>query len=1315
MSSNHVIGGRYLIEREIGAGGLGTVFLGLDQQNQQAVAIKELRGDQLIRDPSVVDRFEREAAALARLNHPNIVKILDTIREERRYFLVMEYVGGGSLADILQREGRLTVAQALHIALDLSDALTRAHRQSIIHRDIKPGNVLIAEDGTPRLADFNVAYISDLSAITMVGARIGTYVYMSPEALRGDPPNQRTDIWAFGVTLFEMLTGQRPFKGETPSQIEQAILNQPHPNIRRDRADIPPALRSLIDEMLEKNPQRRIRSMRQVSARIEEIQDVLQAHGPEDDPQNQPTLFAPGSNLPDPNRTISPKEPTASTDPVVLKEPTTIGRPALALDLIVTENAPGRFAVSAATDSQTDLIGPFPIEPMFDHTKLPTAAEKSMTGWVNLFSEAHQINASQGVKQAEEIGHLLFELLFQHQAIRKRFRQSYAHVQQRKAENAGPLRLRLNLPPSLTVLPWELIFDREHHTSLAHDPLVTLARTVGSASQNMLSPVEEELRIVVVLARPDKAAPIDGYDQVKPLESAVAKLQQRGVPVKLEKIDGHGTWQQLHDRLNKTDPVHILHIISHGMFDEGDLGEGQLAFESQQGTRHNVSASLLRDLLNTHKHLVRLVFLVACQSGMAERGNPFSSIAETLARGGIPAVLAMQFNVLQDVARHMTESFYEQIAMRQPIDSALTTARLNLRSSEPDHLAWAVPVLFLHNGGEVILGERTIRQPEPHGGLTVMVDANAPPAAPANTRDNLTMVFPERDRPLIPKNNPDLREAELASFSRDWRRAVWIYKALEARFRLPPDHHRKLTEAERELEQLDLLEEIDKYESQENWPEVIAHLERYCQRYTEDTVTPRRLERARAEQEIIELGLELAQLAESLEWAKVISHLDTLEQKRQGYTESRRDLKQLRREALSELAYERASEAMNAHEWDKALIEIDRLPGDYLTDQLRRLKKLAQNEIYQELLRQRAETIGRIRGSINQERFADALAAIIAEQRNPELRQDLQPLLAELIETPKATLDQRFQSAEQAQLLGDTRAGVCNLPLRMIPLAGGSFQIGSTADEIKHANELHQREQQGLPHPQPPREWSNDERNAQPINVPSFALSRYPVTNGLFQLFMDEQGYDPDQPWWQGYSRTWLIQKAVDRPAYWNDARLGRHRANHPVVGVSWFEAQAFCAWLTQHPAHNTEQALYRLPTELEWEFAARGASRRLYPWGYKEPDRSRANFATQFGATTPVGCFVDGHTPEGVADMAGNVWEWTGSTYGPYPPLLSNNYLTLKGEDGPEMVVRGGGWTSQKTLLRAAHRFHYPPAEMKRFLGFRVAREAPTPAGGRG
>jgi len=141
------------------------------------------------------------------LNHPNIVKILDAIQDTDGHYLVMEYVGGGSLADLLSAP--LPLARVLEIALELADALTRAHHLKIIHRDLKPANVLLADDGTPRLSDFGVALMSADKRLTGSGVLIGTPEYLSPEMLNGDEIDARADLWAFGVMLFEMLTGQR--------------------------------------------------------------------------------------------------------------------------------------------------------------------------------------------------------------------------------------------------------------------------------------------------------------------------------------------------------------------------------------------------------------------------------------------------------------------------------------------------------------------------------------------------------------------------------------------------------------------------------------------------------------------------------------------------------------------------------------------------------------------------------------------------------------------------------------------------------------------------------------------------------------------------------------------------------------------------------------------------------------------------------------------------------------------------------------------------------------------------------------------------
>ncbi|MBN1963329.1 MAG: protein kinase [Anaerolineae bacterium] len=269
MSEQQRIGGRYELGELIGRGGMGDVFRGVDTQTGRPVAIKLLHADIVASNPNLVDRFEREGQALRKLAHPNIVKVLATLEEDGRHYLVMEYVSGGSLRDLIDRESRMPVERVLNIALDLADALARAHRLNIIHRDIKPDNVLLAEDGTPRLTDFGVAHLGDRTRLTQTGAVIGTYAYLSPEACNGLELDERADIWSFGVMLYEMLAGRPPFYESSAAAVLTAILTKPAPDLTRLRDDLPVALVNLIHAMLEKDQDRRVPSVRMVGAELE--------------------------------------------------------------------------------------------------------------------------------------------------------------------------------------------------------------------------------------------------------------------------------------------------------------------------------------------------------------------------------------------------------------------------------------------------------------------------------------------------------------------------------------------------------------------------------------------------------------------------------------------------------------------------------------------------------------------------------------------------------------------------------------------------------------------------------------------------------------------------------------------------------------------------------------------------------------------------------------------------------------------------------------------------------------------------------------
>jgi len=231
-----------------------------------------LNAESVLSDRGNLERFAREGEALRRLNHPNIVKVLATVRDGERHYLVMEWVGGGSLEDVLKSgEAPLPVDRVLRIALDLSDALTRSHRLEIIHRDLKPGNVLIADDGTPRLTDFGVAHVVGEKSVTLPNVIVGTLDYMSPEVLRGESVDARTDVWAFGVLLFEMLTRVRPFSVGHFAQTLYAIVNKPAPDLEALRPDCPAALVDLIYRMLEKHKDQRIPSVRQIGADLENV------------------------------------------------------------------------------------------------------------------------------------------------------------------------------------------------------------------------------------------------------------------------------------------------------------------------------------------------------------------------------------------------------------------------------------------------------------------------------------------------------------------------------------------------------------------------------------------------------------------------------------------------------------------------------------------------------------------------------------------------------------------------------------------------------------------------------------------------------------------------------------------------------------------------------------------------------------------------------------------------------------------------------------------------------------------------------------
>jgi predicted Ser/Thr protein kinase len=267
---------RFIKENLIATGGMGQVYLGRDTTTGRPVAIKRLKPELVAHHPEAVQRLIREGEILRQLNHPNIVKVLALIEAEDQPMIVMEYVPGGSLKDLLEQQLQLPCDRTLQIGLELADALARVHHLGILHRDLKPANVLLAADGTPRLTDFGVAYLAQKdSKLTQEGAILGTTAYLSPEAWRGETLDARSDVWSFGAVLYEMLAGQPPFAAENAVAIMTAILTQPLPDLGDLRPDAPAALTELVRQMLVKERDLRLDSMRQVAAGLEVIRRSL--------------------------------------------------------------------------------------------------------------------------------------------------------------------------------------------------------------------------------------------------------------------------------------------------------------------------------------------------------------------------------------------------------------------------------------------------------------------------------------------------------------------------------------------------------------------------------------------------------------------------------------------------------------------------------------------------------------------------------------------------------------------------------------------------------------------------------------------------------------------------------------------------------------------------------------------------------------------------------------------------------------------------------------------------------------------------------
>lgn len=263
-----VFNGRYELHRRLGRGGMAEVFLARDQLLDRPVAVKVLFPE-FATDPAFVERFRREATAAANLNHPNIVGVYDWGEADNTYFIVMEYIDGRTLSEILRAEGPLHPDRVADVGADVAAALGFAHRNGVVHRDVKPGNVIVTSAGLVKVADFGIARAITASSednLTQVGTVMGTAAYFSPEQARGDAVDPRSDLYSLGCVLYELLVGRPPFAGDSPVGIAYKHVHEPPQPPRQIDISVPVALEAIVLKCLAKNPANRYPSAEDLRA-----------------------------------------------------------------------------------------------------------------------------------------------------------------------------------------------------------------------------------------------------------------------------------------------------------------------------------------------------------------------------------------------------------------------------------------------------------------------------------------------------------------------------------------------------------------------------------------------------------------------------------------------------------------------------------------------------------------------------------------------------------------------------------------------------------------------------------------------------------------------------------------------------------------------------------------------------------------------------------------------------------------------------------------------------------------------------------------
>jgi serine/threonine-protein kinase len=277
LRKNRIIADRFRLGRKIGQGGMGHVFLAEDLKNQNAkCAVKLLKGDVMV-GASETQRFHNECLIVLNLKHRNLVSVIDVgVDSDEEFYIVMEYVGGGSLGSLLKREGAFTLERALRAMHQIACGLNHSHMNRVVHRDLKPDNVLVAKNEILKIADFGLAKSQNIGeSLTRTGETVGTPYYMAPEQFRGEASTPLNDIYSLGIMAYEFVMGARPFEHENYVALATMHLNYPLPNMLESKAEIPKWFQEFIEACTEKKTRFRLQNMFEVADYLEYQMDLL--------------------------------------------------------------------------------------------------------------------------------------------------------------------------------------------------------------------------------------------------------------------------------------------------------------------------------------------------------------------------------------------------------------------------------------------------------------------------------------------------------------------------------------------------------------------------------------------------------------------------------------------------------------------------------------------------------------------------------------------------------------------------------------------------------------------------------------------------------------------------------------------------------------------------------------------------------------------------------------------------------------------------------------------------------------------------------